>query len=91
MNYEKYLPVGTVVMLKEGTKRTMIIGFCVTPEEDKTKIYDYIGCLYPEGVLSSNQSLLFNHNQIEKVDYVGLIDEEETNFKKKLKEVIDKL
>ncbi len=91
MNYEKYLPIGTVVMLKGGSKRAMIIGFCVTPDEDKTKIYDYTGCLYPEGMLSSNQSLLFNHDQIEKVDYVGLIDEEETNFKKKLSEVISKL
>ena len=25
---EKYLPIGTVVMLKGGTKRVMISGFC---------------------------------------------------------------
>ena len=25
MNYEKYLPIGTVVMLKNGKKRAMII------------------------------------------------------------------
>ncbi|HIR49231.1 MAG TPA: DUF4176 domain-containing protein, partial [Candidatus Faecimonas gallistercoris] len=28
MQAEKYLPIGTVVMLKGGKKRAMIIGFC---------------------------------------------------------------
>lgn len=91
MNYEKYLPIGTVVMLKGGKKRAMIIGFCSISGEDKTKTYDYSGCLYPEGVLSSNQTLLFNHEQIEKVFYLGLIDEEEKQFKKKLNELINQV
>ena len=50
---KKYLPIGTVVLLKGGQKRLMITGFCSIPKEDKTKIYDYTGCLYPEGVLNS--------------------------------------
>ena len=48
MNYEKYLPIGTVVMLKGGEKRAMITGFCSVSEDDPEKIYDYNGCLYPE-------------------------------------------
>lgn len=90
MNYEKYLPVGTVVMLKGGKKRAMITGFCTVADEDKTKVYDYCGCLYPEGVISSNQTLLFNHEQIDKIYHLGLVDEEEKNFKEKLKTVIHK-
>ena len=88
MNYEKYLPIGTVVMLKNGKKRAMITGFCSISGDDKTKVFDYSGCLYPEGFISSNQTLLFNHEQIEKIYYLGLIDEEEKQFKQKLNEMI---
>ncbi len=88
MKYEKYLPIGTVVLLKEGKKRIMITGFCCTSEEDKTKMWDYSGCLYPEGFIMSNQVLLFDHAQIDKIYYIGLIDEEEKKFKENLKKII---
>ena len=91
MNYEKYLPIGRVVMLKNGKKRAMITGFCSISGDDKTKVFDYSGCLYPEGFISSNQTLLFNHEQIEKIYYLGLIDEEEKQFKQKLNEMIKKI
>ena len=91
MNYEKYLPIGTVVMLKNGKKRALITGFCSISGDDKTKVFDYSGCLYPEGFISSNQTLLFNHEQIEKIYYLGLIDEEEKQFKQKLNEMIRKM
>lgn len=87
---EKFLPIGTVVMLKGGSKRTMITGFCVTAEENKDKMFDYSGCIYPEGVISSKQVLLFDHNQIENVYHIGLIDDEEKQFKQKLSELINK-
>ena len=35
---EKYLPIGTVVMLKGGTKRLMITGLCVVQQNNKEKI-----------------------------------------------------
>ncbi len=87
---EKYLPIGTVVMLKGGTKRVMISGFCAIEEQnnEKNKMWDYSGCLYPEGFLSSNQTCLFDHDQIEKVYHYGLIDEEEEKFKAQLKELL---
>ena len=90
---EKYLPIGTVVMLKGGTKRVMITGFCAIEENDKSKMWDYSGCMYPEGFLSSKQTCLFNHEQIEHIYHMGFIDEEENNFKdklNKLKEVMKK-
>lgn len=86
---EKYLPLGTVVTLKEGTKKLMITGFCAITESNKEKIWDYSGCLYPEGNLSSNQTCLFDHNQIEKICYLGFINEEEKEFKNKLKEYMN--
>lgn len=88
MTYEKFLPIGTVVILKGGSKRCMITGFCVTGDKDET-MYDYCGVLYPEGVLSSNQTLMFNHNQIDKLYHLGFIDDEEKQFKLKLNEIIN--
>lgn len=85
---EKFLPIGTVVMLKGGSKRTMIVGFCPIAEDEKR--YDYIGCLYPEGVVSANESLLFNHDQVEKIYAKGYTDEEHEEFMTKLKEIINK-
>ena len=88
---EKYLPIGTVVMLEGGSKRVMITGFCAIEENQKEKMWDYSGCMYPEGFLSSNQTCLFNHSQIEKIYHLGLIDEEEETFKKTLKELTSSL
>ena len=74
---EKYLPIGTVVLLKGGRKRAMITGFCSVAQENQEKIYDYSGCVYPEGYLSSNQVCLFDHEQIDKIFFLGFEDEEE--------------
>lgn len=85
---EKYLPVGTVVMLENGKKRVMITGFAATAPETGDKMYDYMGCLYPEGVISSDKNLLFDHDQIGQVYHMGLIDEEWEKVEAKIKEVV---
>lgn len=88
---KKFLPIGTVVMLKGGTKRLMITGFCAMQEKDKTKMWDYSGCMYPEGFLSSSQTCLFNHEQIEKIYHLGLAeDDEEKKFKQSLNGLVKK-
>lgn len=84
---EKYLPIGTVLILKGGEKRIMITGFACKSNGSE-KVYDYCGCLYPEGFISSEQSLLFDHEQIDKIFYMGFVDDEELQFKIKLKEAI---
>ena len=85
---EKYLPIGSVVMLKGGKKRLMITGFCAIPEEEPNQIFDYSGCMYPEGFLSSSQTGLFNHEQIETVYSLGFSDDEEKQFQVRLKELV---
>ena len=57
--------------------------------DDTDKMYDYSGCLYPEGVVDSTQVALFNHDQIVRIDHMGLIDDEEVAFKEKLAEVLE--
>ena len=86
--YKKFLPIGSVVMLENATKRLMITGFYAAPKDDKTKVYDYSGCLYPEGIFSSEQNGLFNHDQIKTIYAIGYSDEEEKKFKEKLNDLI---
>lgn len=89
-NREKYLPIGSVVLLKKGKKRVMVTGFAATAPETNGKMFDYIGCLYPEGVISSDKNLLFDHEQIDKIYYMGYIDEEWKKTEVKIKEIVEK-
>ena len=77
-------PIGTIVLLKNGTKKVMITGFYATSENDSNQVYDYLGCLYPEGILSSDENLVFNHNDVATIVFRGYDSEEEKNFKQKL-------
>lgn len=86
---EKFLPIGTVVMLQNGTKRVMITGFCAVERDNKNKIWDYSGCMYPEGFMDSTKTCLFDHEQIKEIYHLGLEeDEEEKEFKAKLNELV---
>ena len=76
---EKYLPIGSVVLLTGGTKRVMIYGRRQIQEGTQTE-WDYIACLYPEGNINREYTFLFNHDQIKKVYHVGYQDDEEFNF-----------
>ena len=91
--YKKLLPIGTVVLLKGGTKRLMITGFYPAKDNDgDIQLYDYCGVGYPEGVLTTKKALLFNHVDIAKICYMGLQDdEEERDFKKKLMKILDEV
>ena len=86
---EKFLPIGSVVLLKGGEKKVMITGFCSSAVEDQSKVYDYTGCIYPEGYLDFEQICLFDHEQIEKVFFEGYADEEEKEFKEILNEMLE--
>ena len=87
MKKEKYLPLGSVVLLKGASKKIMIVGYLSYSFSQKTEIYDYMGCLYPEGIISSDKNLLFNHDQIDEIYYLGYSDDEEKIFEGKLKNI----
>lgn len=84
--YEKYLPIGSVVLLKGAKKRLMITGYSIIAKDNLGKIYDYSGCLYPVGFLSSDQTAVFNHDQIDKIFAIGYSDDEQKQFIQTLKE-----
>jgi len=85
MKYEKFLTIGSVVRLQGGEKRVMIIGYLPMPDEsEKAEMYDYIGCVFPEGMIELDEILVFNHYQIETVYALGYHDNEVDEFKKDL-------
>lgn len=91
MENSKFLPIGSIVLLKGGEKKVMITGFCVIPNDKPHKMYDYCGYPYPEGCINSNEVCLFNHNQIEEFVFTGYKNEEEESFKIELMEVAKKI
>ncbi len=88
---EKYLPIGTVVLLKEATKRVMITGYASISPDTGDKVFDYSGCIFPEGFFDYNQVCVFDHEQIDEVFYKGLEDDEEKEFMVNLKEEIERV
>ena len=80
MNYAKLLPIGSVVLLTGGEKRLMITGRVQTRVGD-TRVYDYSGCLYPEGVSVPSATYFFDHDAIDHLFFVGFQDEEELMFR----------
>lgn len=85
---EKYLPLGTVVRLKNGTKKVMITGFCMYDNSNDHKLYDYCGCPYPEGMISNREAHLFNHSDIGNICHLGASDEEDKKFRINLTSMI---
>lgn len=78
--YDHLLPIGSVVLLKGGVKKLMIIGVCQTNTADPDTEYDYIAVLYPEGQLASNANFIFNHDRISDVIFKGYENPEREDF-----------
>ena len=88
---DKYLPIGTVCTLKGNNKKIMIVGFFSIEYNGNIKMYDYQGCPYPEGLLLKSRLVSFNHNDVEKIDFLGYKDILHDNFNKILLKNTSKL
>lgn len=87
-SYDKVLPIGTVVLLNNANKRLMIVGYQRKAAVDSEKIYDYCGCAYPEGFITPKEAAVFDHDQIDRIIFMGLQNGPQIAFAEKLKEVI---
>lgn len=79
MKKNKYLPIGSVVILKEGELKVMITGRQQVRTTDNQE-FDYVGCLYPQGTDGENV-LLFNAEDIVLVVFIGYQDLDELHYK----------
>ncbi len=87
MNYQNLLPNGSIVKLKGGERNVMICGRVVV-SDGSDHIYDYTGCLYPEGLAQANNMFFFDRDAIEQILFIGFQDEEELAYRE---EVLDQL
>lgn len=86
---KRFLPIGTVVLLKNGEKKLMITAYGVFSTTSKDKLYEYGGCLYPEGIIDSNDICAFNHEDIEQVYHLGYASDDWMNYNKIMEENFD--
>lgn len=80
------LPIGSVVKMKDTNKRLSIIGILVNNDG---RMYDYISVPYPEGYIDAKHMFVFNHKDIETVEYLGYMDSEFQLFRGSLAESLD--
>ena len=84
MTIKDLLPVGSVVLLKEGQKKLMICGILQSDATNQGDEYDYMGVLYPEGHIGEQFQYLFYHEDIAQIIFRGYEDEERDAFLTKL-------
>lgn len=88
--YKDLLPIGSIVLLKGGERKLMICGRIVSGGEND-EIFDYVGCIYPEGVIDSSNMLFFNRDTIKEKYFIGFQDKEEMDFREKFLDQLGEL
>ncbi len=88
--FENLLPIGSVVLLKDGTKKLMVTGIKPVSEDNPDTVFDYIGVVYPEGYLSNEYNFLFNHDDINDIVFIGYDNPERQSFIEFLEEEYNK-
>lgn len=73
------LPIGSVVLLKDATKKLVIIGVLQVNAE-QNKMYDYLAVPYPERYLGSDNNYLFNQGDINDIIFRGYTNPERDIF-----------
>ncbi len=72
-----YLPLGSIVIVKGGVKKYMIIARALQVKiNGQDHFFDYGACTYPEGVVS-DQLVYFQHSNIDVVVSEGYSDEDD--------------
>ncbi len=76
-----YLPIGSVVKIKESDVNLMIIGYNF-PKDDK--IYDYVAVIHLVGIGlkmagRSTDLVVFNRSSVKEVFFVGYMDRKVKN------------
>lgn len=88
MEYAEYIPLGSVVRLKGGLQKLLIIARALNVRKDeKEYFFDYGAVTYPEG-LTGDQMVYFNHEQLEKIVFEGFRDEDDEVIVRNIHEYI---
>ena len=77
------IPIGSIVSLYKNNTKLMIVGYLQKTKEDD-KVWDYAAVIYPNGFVSPNRMIVFDHIQVERTYYVGYMNLENIEFLKEL-------
>lgn len=86
---KRFFSIGSVVKLKNVSQRVMIVGH-VQREVGTERIWDYAAVPFPEGVLEHDKFILFDHDSIDKLYFVGLQDTESMTYMQNVFEVVNR-
>ncbi len=79
--YDKYLPLGSIIVLKDSNKKLMITGYGMV---SNNVVYDYASCTYPSGYAVLDETNLFNHDDIDNVLFIGYRTLEQERYNEKI-------
>lgn len=86
---KNYYPLGTIVLLKGGTQKLIIISRALEVKNgDETFFFDYGAVTYPIGLIEDKMAY-FNNENISKVIAEGYADVEDENFVETINEYLD--
>ncbi|TYC47864.1 DUF4176 domain-containing protein [Weissella muntiaci] len=89
----RFLPLGSVVTLKGGGLKLVIIGRGLMfndSEETKTITFDYAASLYPIG-LDVDKTYYFNTEDIDQTVFEGYSDDVEDHYQDELSQILEEL
>lgn len=81
---KRFLPIGSVVQLKDSTARVMITGYLPISAQKPGYVWDYSGFHFPLGFVHLDDVYCFNHDQIERICSYGYRDLECDEFLEQL-------
>ena len=76
---EKYLPIGSVVLLQRADFPLMVYGHKRIHEASGQE-FDYIGCPYPQGYIDDDLIIFFNRLDIQQTLFTGYESEADQLF-----------
>ena len=85
----EYLPLGTILQLEGAEKNIMVIGYRAYDPDNWKDSGDYCAVPYPEGLLSSDNIIIFREDDIDHIYMYGALDLDAREFLHYLKDVTE--
>ena len=86
----EYFPLGSVVMLKKGLQKLLIIGRAINVNRNGQDYYfDYAAVLHPQGLIN-NEIAYFNHADVDKLFFTGYNDEGSREMTEMINDYVEK-
>lgn len=90
MDRIEYIPLGSIVLLKGGIQKMLVISRALNVQKDGNPyFFDYGAVPYPEGLIS-DQMAYFNHDQLAKIVFEGFKDEDNEVIVQNIYDYLDK-